>query len=110
MRFFDHVVVVPVLVFFSSLQCVSLRLTLPPSPSSSHTNTHTHTHTHTRTHTSHADVQVIGWNTQSSPPYWIIANSWGTSWGLDGFFYFGLGTGQCYLEANAIAGLYTPSA
>jgi cathepsin B len=31
-------------------------------------------------------VKIIGWGAQGSENYWIVANSWGTSWGEKGFF------------------------
>jgi len=30
-------------------------------------------------------VLAIGWGTYSSSQYWLVKNSWGTSWGLNGF-------------------------
>jgi cathepsin B len=29
-------------------------------------------------------VRVIGWGTESGSPYWLVANSWGTNWGMNG--------------------------
>jgi cathepsin B len=29
-------------------------------------------------------VKVIGWGTQSNTPYWLVANSWNTTWGMSG--------------------------
>merc|ERR1712146_111894 len=35
-------------------------------------------------------VKIVGWGTEegtlSSTPYWLVANSWNTNWGLDGLF------------------------
>jgi C1A family cysteine protease len=32
-------------------------------------------------------VTIIGYNTDdSSMPYWIVRNSWGTDWGEEGYF------------------------
>ena len=30
-------------------------------------------------------VRIIGWGTQLGKPYWLVANTWGTKWGLEGF-------------------------
>ena len=31
-------------------------------------------------------IKVIGWGKEGDIEYWICANSWGTKWGIDGFF------------------------
>jgi len=50
-------------------------------------------------------ISVLGWGTTSdNQKYWIIANSWGTSWGMDGIFYFARGDNICGIESNAYAG------
>jgi hypothetical protein len=55
----------------------------------------------------HAMV-IVGFNTASDPPYWIVRNSWGAgdSWGMDGYGYIKMDPdntpGQCsmYLYAT----------
>jgi len=48
-------------------------------------------------------IKIVGYNTASNPPYWIVANSWGTSWAdYGGYFYIRLGTNECGIEANSI--------
>jgi C1A family cysteine protease len=46
-------------------------------------------------------VKIVGWGQQGSTPYWIVANSWGTGWGLNGYFWFGMN--QCSFEQQGIA-------
>jgi len=47
-------------------------------------------------------VKIVGWGRENSTNYWIIANSWGTSWGLEGFFKIAFG--QCGIDYQAVAG------
>jgi cathepsin B len=49
-------------------------------------------------------VKIIGWGVSGSTNYWIVANSWGTSWGLQGFFWIAFG--QCGIDSDAYAGVY----
>jgi len=45
-------------------------------------------------------VKVVGWGTESGTDYWLVANSWDTTWGLDGFFKIKRGTNECKLETQ----------
>lgn len=43
-------------------------------------------------------VTLVGYNTDASPPYWIIKNSWGLTWGMNGYMYLKLGNKMCGLD------------
>merc|ERR550537_1857362 len=43
-------------------------------------------------------VKIVGWGTDNGVDYWIVANSWNTSWGEDGFFKIKRGSNQCGIE------------
>merc|ERR1712127_438745 len=40
-------------------------------------------------------IKVIGWGTEDGTDYWLVANSWGTEWGLDGLFKIRRGNDEC---------------
>jgi len=46
-------------------------------------------------------VQVTGWNTDASTEYWIVRNSWGTSWGNAGYIYVEIGKDLCGISQEA---------
>jgi cysteine peptidase B len=44
-------------------------------------------------------VLVVGFDTTANPPYWIVKNSWGTSWGESGYIRVEYGTDQCLITS-----------
>ena len=51
-------------------------------------------------------VLVVGWGELSAQEggtrYWIVKNSWGKSWGMDGYFWIRRGTNECAIENMAV--------
>lgn len=50
---------------------------------------------------SHA-VCIVGWGTYKNIPFWWIKNSWGTQYGLNGYFRILRGKNHCKIEENVI--------
>lgn len=50
-------------------------------------------------------VKVLGWGTENGTPYWLVANSWNTTWGDNGFFKIKRGNNECGFESGIVAGM-----
>ena len=49
-------------------------------------------------------IKIIGWGEENGLPYWLVANSWSTQWGEDGFFKILRGKNECGIEGQVFAG------
>ena len=49
-------------------------------------------------------IKILGWGNQNGTDYWLVANSWGTDWGLDGYFKIKKGVNECDIESSVYAG------
>jgi len=51
-------------------------------------------------------IRILGWGTENTVNYWLVANSWNNDWGDNGFFKIRRGTDECGIEDEIVAGLY----
>jgi len=49
------------------------------------------------THTTDHCVVITGWHINTSPPYWMVRNSWGAGWGLSGYINVQYNADACAL-------------
>nr|ACN40436.1 unknown [Picea sitchensis] len=50
-------------------------------------------------------VKLVGWGTEDGTDYWLVANSWNTAWGEDGYFKIARGSNECGIEGDVVAGM-----
>ncbi|KAH1020667.1 hypothetical protein HUJ04_010283, partial [Dendroctonus ponderosae] len=50
-------------------------------------------------------IKVLGWGVEEGTKYWLIANSWNTDWGDNGYFKFLRGVDHCGIESETAASL-----
>eukprot|EP01107_Rhizomastix_libera_P017079 TRINITY_DN763_c0_g1_i1.p1 TRINITY_DN763_c0_g1~~TRINITY_DN763_c0_g1_i1.p1 ORF type:complete len:381 (-),score=89.51 TRINITY_DN763_c0_g1_i1:473-1594(-) len=50
-------------------------------------------------------VAIIGFNTSSSTPYWVIKNSWGEDWGMGGYANIAMYADICHIEKYSFVGV-----
>lgn len=50
-------------------------------------------------------IRILGWGEENSTPYWLVANSWNSDWGDNGYFKILRGKDECGIESSISAGL-----
>ncbi|XP_030253035.1 cathepsin O isoform X1 [Sparus aurata] len=50
-------------------------------------------------------ILVVGYNTSGDIPYWVVQNSWGTTWGNEGYVYIKIGGNVCGI-ADSVAAVF----
>lgn len=58
---------------------------------------------HCSSHNANHAVLITGYDTTGEVPYWIVRNSWGTSWGDNGYAYIKIGNDMCGIADNVAA-------
>lgn len=53
-------------------------------------------------------IRILGWGTENNTPYWLIANSWNTDWGNNGFFKILRGQDECGIEGQISGIIMSP--
>ena len=46
-------------------------------------------------------ISVVGWGKENDQQYWIVRNSWSTSWGEDGYLRLAINGNACGVANEA---------
>ena len=55
-----------------------------------------------RSRLNHAAL-VVGYGTEGGKDYWLVKNSWGTDWGMDGYIKISRGDNMCGIASHGRA-------
>ena len=47
------------------------------------------------------EMVIVGYGALNNVPYWIVRNTWGTSWGQSGYVFIKRGTNECGIAVEA---------
>ncbi|XP_059055835.1 uncharacterized peptidase C1-like protein F26E4.3 [Achroia grisella] len=47
-------------------------------------------------------VRIIGWGENRGEKYWVVANSWGEQWGINGYFHIARGENESGIESFVV--------
>lgn len=50
-------------------------------------------------------IRILGWGVENKVPYWLVANSWNSDWGDNGYFKIRRGNNECGIEDDIVTGL-----
>lgn len=49
-------------------------------------------------------VELVGWGVENGTAYWTLKNSWGPTWGENGYFRIVKNVNECGIESNVYSG------
>nr|AWM30700.1 cathepsin H [Rachycentron canadum] len=78
---------------------VSFAFEVTPDFMHYHQGVYTSTKCHNTTDKVNHAVLAVGYGEDNGTPYWIVKNSWSSSWGIDGYFLIERGKNMCGLAA-----------
>lgn len=56
-------------------------------------------------------IRLVGWGEEEDgTKYWVLANSWNSDWGENGFFRMLRGVNECGVEGEVVGGIAEPKA